>query len=404
METKNGGAGGRLDPIWQKLASRERLHFNEWCDLVRCCEERPGEQSPGRILELADRLRRRLHPDGVVTYVVDRNINYSNICSSICNFCAFYRKPGDPGGYLLGQEEIFRKVEETLALGGSGILLQGGLHPELPLSWYTDLLSELKRRYGIHLHCFSPPEIHNLSGITGLTYRQVLQELRSAGLDSLPGGGAEILVDEIRRKRRSTCSTREWLQVCQEAHELGIPTTCTMMMGMGESSGDRLLHLENLRSLQDRTGGFISFIPWTFQPDNTPLGRMIPRRLPVDEYLLWLAISRLYLDNVVNIQVSWLTQGLEGGKRGLHCGANDMGSIMIEENVIAAAGASHQSTEQILVEAIRSAGFKPVKRNAAYVRLDQPAGRARWLPPSFPPRGRWLPPSFPPRGRWASGC
>jgi cyclic dehypoxanthinyl futalosine synthase len=366
---------GEREQLCSRLFEGERLEFEEWCSLLGetgAPAPPPGPVSSEDLRRLADRLRERLHPDGVVTYVVDRNINYSNVCTSVCIFCAFYRKPGSREGYLLSREEIFRKVEETLALGGSGILMQGGLHPDLPLSWYTGLLSALKERYPIHLHCFSPTEIHGLAEITGLTYREVLRELRSAGLDSLPGGGGEILVDEIRRKRRSKCNSEEWLSVMEEAHRQEIPTTATMMMGMGETGRQRLLHLERIRALQERTGGFISFIPWTFQPDNTPLGKIIPDRLPVEEYLRWLAIARLYLVKIPNLQVSWLTQGIEGGRQGLRSGANDMGSVMIEENVITPAGATHRATERLLSETILSAGFTPVRRNAAYRRLPGP--------------------------------
>jgi cyclic dehypoxanthinyl futalosine synthase len=354
-----------------KLEAGSRLSLDEWrgLELGPFSLPREGPLPAEVVSDLADRVRARLHPDGAVTYVVDRNVNYSNVCTSVCIFCAFYRKPGSSEGYVLSYEDIFRKVEETLELGGSGILMQGGLHPDLPLSWYTGLLSELKRRYPVHLHCFSPTEIHGLSRVTGLSYRQVLVELKAAGLDSLPGGGGEILVDEIRRKRRSQCNSAEWLGVMEEAHRLAIPTTATMMIGMGETPDHRLLHLERIRELQDRTGGFLSFIPWTFQPDNTPLGRIIPDRLPVGEYLRWMSIARLYLDNIPNLQVSWLTQGIEGGKRGLRAGANDMGSVMIEENVITPAGATHRATERLLREAITEAGFTPVKRNAAYRRL-----------------------------------
>ena len=344
-----------------------RIEYEEWAALV--------QEPPPDLLELADGFRQALHPDGVVTYVVDRNVNYSNVCTSICNFCAFYRSPGEEGGYVHSHEEIFRKVEETIELGGSGILMQGGLHPDLPLSWYTQLLRELKDRYGIHLHCFSPTEIFGLSEVSGLSWREVLVALRDAGLDSMPGGGGEILVDEIRRKRRSKVNSEEWLGIMEVAHELRIPTTATMMFGHGETSPHRLQHLEKLRRLQDRTGGFISFIPWNFQPDNTPLGRVLPDRMGAEEYLRWLAISRLYLDNVPNLQVSWLTQGLDVGRRGLRAGANDLGSTMIEENVIRPAGANNEATEVVLRRTIEEAGFIPVLRNAAYKRLvalDEP--------------------------------
>jgi cyclic dehypoxanthinyl futalosine synthase len=348
--------------LLDRAARREQLASEEWARIIN---EAPDEELRRR----ADDLRRELHPDNVVTYVVDRNINYTNICFSVCNFCAFYRKPGSPEGYVLSYEEIFRKVEETIALGGSGILMQGGLHPDLPLDYYTGLLSELKRRYRIHLHCFSPTEIYGLSKVTGLSYEQVLRALKDAGLDSIPGGGGEILVDEFRKKRRTECTGREWLDVMEVAHNLGIPTTATMMIGFGETIAHRLQHLEMLRALQARTGGFVAFIPWTFQPDNTPLGKVIPNRMPPAEYLRWLALARLYLSNIPNVQVSWLTQGLKDGRRGLHFGANDIGSTMIEENVISKAGAHHEATEAMLRRVIVEEGFTPVKRKADYTRL-----------------------------------
>ncbi|MCG3162820.1 MAG: Cyclic dehypoxanthine futalosine synthase [Acidobacteria bacterium] len=350
------------------IACRDHLEHDEWMQVI---EEAETED----LRCLADDLRRELHPDNVVTYVVDRNINYSNVCFSVCNFCAFYRKPGHAEGYVLSYEEIYQKVEETLEVGGSGILMQGGLHPDLPMDWYTGLLSELKRRYGIHLHCFSPTEIYGMSKTFGMSYEQVLRELRDAGLDSIPGGGGEILVDEIRRKRRTECNSQQWLDAMEAAHQLGIKTTATMMIGYGETVSQRIQHLEKLRQLQQRSlasgkPGFVSFIPWTFQPDNTPIGKIIPDRMPAEEYLRWLALSRLYLNNIPNQQVSWLTVGLKDGRRGLHFGANDIGSTMIEENVISKAGANHKATEQMLVNVIIEEGFKPVKRKADYTRLS----------------------------------
>jgi cyclic dehypoxanthinyl futalosine synthase len=344
-----------------RLELGQRLSLDQW----KTIEDTVPTHELGR---LADELCRALHPDGVVTYVVDRNVNYSNVCVSVCNFCAFYRKPGSPEGYVHDYESIFSKVEEMIQLGGSGILMQGGLHPDLPLDYYTGLLSELKKRYGIHLHCFSPPEIDHLAKITGLGVEGVLRELRSAGLDSIPGGGGEILVDEIRRKRRTHCNSDEWLNVMRVAHSMGIPTTATMMFGYGETRDHRLIHLERIRTLQDEQPGFVSFIPWTLQPDNTPIGKLYPQRIPSDEYLRWLAISRLYLDNIPNLQVSWLTQGMKTGRKGLHYGANDLGSTMIEENVISQAGANHKATELMIREAIIAEGFHPCKRKADYTR------------------------------------
>jgi cyclic dehypoxanthinyl futalosine synthase len=354
--------------LLDRIARRERLEHDEWARAIEGAETED-------LRRLADGLRHELHPDDVVTYVVDRNINYSNICFSVCNFCAFYRKPGAPEGYVLDYDEIFEKVEEMIELGGSGVLMQGGLHPDLPMDWYTGLLSQLKRRYGIHLHCFSPTEIYGMSKTFGMSYERVIRELRDAGLDSIPGGGGEILVDEIRRKRRTECNSQEWLDVMEAAHQLGIKTTATMMIGYGETVSHRIQHLEKLRQLQRRAldsgeAGFVSFIPWTFQPDNTPLGKIIPGRLPAEEYLRWLALSRLYLYNIPNVQVSWLTVGLKDGRRGLHFGANDIGSTMIEENVISKAGANHKATEQMLVNVIVEEGFKPVKRKADYARLS----------------------------------
>ena len=345
-----------------RAAQREHLAPSEWLQLIT---EIPTED----LRRAADELRRELHPDNSVTYVVDRNINYTNICFSVCNFCAFYRKPGSPDGYVLEYDEIYRKVEEMIEIGGSGVLMQGGLHPDLPLSYYTGLLSELKQRYGIHLHCFSPTEIYGMAKTFQMSNTDVLQALKDAGLDSLPGGGGEILVDEIRRKRRTECNSQEWLDVMEDAHKLKIPTTATMMIGYGETVEQRLQHLEKLYQLQTRTGGFISFIPWTFQPDNTAIGKIIPDRLTGEEYLRWLSLSRLYLHNIKNQQVSWLTVGLSDGRRGLHSGANDIGSTMIEENVISKAGANHKATEEMLVNVIREEGFTPVKRKADYIRL-----------------------------------
>ncbi len=349
--------------LLSRASQREHLAPSEWLQLIT---EIPTED----LRHAADELRRELHPDNAVTYVVDRNINYTNICFSVCNFCAFYRKPGSPDGYVLSYEEIYQKVEEMIEIGGSGVLMQGGLHPDLPLSYYTGLLRELKQRYGIHLHCFSPTEIYGMAKTFQMSNTEILQALKDAGLDSLPGGGGEILVDEIRRKRRTECNSQEWLDVMEDAHQLNIPTTATMMIGYGETVEQRIEHLEKLYQLQSRTGGFISFIPWTFQPDNTAIGKIIPDRLTGEEYLRWLSLSRLYLHNIKNQQVSWLTVGLSDGRRGLHSGANDIGSTMIEENVISKAGANHKATEEMLVKVIREEGFTPVKRKADYTRLS----------------------------------
>jgi cyclic dehypoxanthinyl futalosine synthase len=336
------------------------------------------------LFRTANSIREKWHPDSVVTYVVDRNINYSNICTSVCSFCAFYRKPGDPEGYILSLDEIHQKVDETIELGGSGTLMQGGLHPDLPFSWYTDMLRSIKDRHPeFYLHCFSPTEIHALTSVTGLDCETVLRELKDAGLDSIPGGGGEILVDAIRKRRRSSCGTDDWLDVSATAHQLEIPTTATMMIGLGEDLWMRAEHLERIRQVQDQTSGFISFIPWTFQPDNTALGRKITERVPAREYARWLAVSRIFLDNIANLQVSWLTVGLEEGRLGLQRGANDLGSVMIEENVISVAGANHKATEKLLRDTIIQAGFEPGLRNAGYQRL-----KSRLTPTAFSEKNR----------------
>lgn len=367
MMTTTAATLAPVTDLLERIANRDPLAHDEWKRVIT-------EAATEDLRRLADDLRREIRGDDVVTYVVDRNINYSNVCFSVCNFCAFYRKPGHPEGYVLSYEEIFEKVEEMIEIGGSGVLMQGGLHPDLPLEWYTKLLSELKHRYGIHLHCFSPTEIYGMSKTFGMTYEQVVRELKAAGLDSVPGGGGEILVDEIRRKRRTECNGQEWLAVMEAVHRAGLKSTATMMIGYGETVDHRLQHLDLLYQLQQRSlasapASFVSFIPWTFQPDNTPVGKIIPNRLPAEEYLRWLALSRLYLNNIPNVQVSWLTVGLADGRRGLHFGANDIGSTMIEENVISKAGANHKATEEMLVNVILEEGFNPVKRKADYTRL-----------------------------------
>ncbi|MEM7164350.1 MAG: cyclic dehypoxanthinyl futalosine synthase [Planctomycetota bacterium] len=364
-EPIDGQQRSAAEALLNEIADGRRMTAEEGLELLR-----NGPQQP--ILDAADRVRQRLHPDGVVTYIIDRNVNYSNVCTCTCAFCAFYVRKGDDGAYVLSHDQIFEKVAETLALGGSGILMQGGLHPDLPLDYYTDLFRSLKERFpDVYLHCLSPTEIYGLMKTTGKSAEAILTELRDAGLDSIPGGGGEILVDELRSRRRSSCTADEWLGISAAAHRLAIPTTATMMFGLGETAEMRIQHLERLRVVQDDTNGFISFIPWTFQPDNTPLGKAIPNRVPVDYYLRLLALARLYLDNIANLQVSWLTQGIDGGRRGLHCGANDLGSIMIEENVISKAGANHTATERLLRNTIEGEGFRAVLRNGGYHRLPE---------------------------------
>jgi len=316
----------------------------------------------------ADAVRKKLHPEGVVTYIIDRNINYTNVCIDYCSFCAFYRPPGHPEAYVLPKEVIFQKIQETIDLGGTGILMQGGLHPELPIEWYEDLLRSIKERFPqIWLHCFSAPEILHIAQVSGLSLRDTIARLRDAGLDSIPGGGAEILDDEVRyRISRLKCTTEEWVAVHRTAHQLGLRTTATMMFGAGETIEHRLNHLEVIRQLQEETGGFTAFIPWTFQPKNTSLGRKIKEEATAVEYLKMVAISRLYLDNIQNIQASWVTQGLKVCQIALRFGANDVGSVMIEENVVSAAGAHNRATVEDLRRIIRDAGFIPKQRDTLY--------------------------------------
>ncbi len=315
----------------------------------------------------ADAVRRRLHPEGVATYIIDRNVNYTNFCTEYCSFCAFYRPMGHKEGYILDHDVIFAKIEETLDLGGTGILMQGGLHPDLKIEWYEDMLRAIKRRFEIHLHCFSAPEITNIAEVSGLTLRDTIARLRDSGLDSIPGGGAEILDDDVRHRiSRLKCSSQEWIDVHRTAHSLGMRTTATMMFGCGETIEQRVNHFEIVRRIQEDTGGFTAFIPWMFQRENTSLGRFVKEEATAVEYLKALAISRLYLDNIDNIQSSWVTPGLKTCQLGLRFGGNDVGSIMIEENVVSAAGAHHSATEEELRRLIRDAGFVPKKRDTLY--------------------------------------
>ncbi len=315
----------------------------------------------------ADAVRRRLHPEGVATYIIDRNINYTNFCTEYCSFCAFYRPMGHEEGYILPKEVIFEKIQETIDLGGTGVLMQGGLHPDLKIEWYEDLMRSIKQRFRIHLHCFSAPEITNIAEVSGISLRDTIARLRDAGLDSIPGGGAEILDDAVRHRiSRLKCNTSEWVDVHRTAHALGMRTTATMMFGCGETVEQRVNHLEIVRRIQEDTGGFTAFIPWTFQRENTSLGRFVKEEATAVEYLKTLAISRLYLENIVNVQSSWVTQGLKTCQVGLRFGGNDVGSIMIEENVVSAAGAHHCSTEEDLRRLIRGAGFVPKQRDTLY--------------------------------------
>ncbi|MEO8050038.1 MAG: cyclic dehypoxanthinyl futalosine synthase [Acidobacteriota bacterium] len=315
----------------------------------------------------ADQVRRKLHPEGVVSYIIDRNINYTNFCTEYCSFCAFYRPPGHEEGYVHSQEVIFDKIRETIALGGTGILMQGGLHPDLKIEWYEDLLRGIKQRFDIWCHCFSAPEIVNIAEVSGLPLRDTLARLRDAGLDSVPGGGAEILDDDVRRRiSRLKCTTQEWVDVHRTCHALGMRTTATMMFGTGETIEQRMNHFDLVRQIQDDTGGFTAFIPWAYQRENTSLGNFVKQEATAVEYLKMLALSRLYFENILNIQSSWVTPGLKTCQLGLRFGGNDVGSIMIEENVVSAAGAHHRASEEELRRLIRDAGFIPKQRDTLY--------------------------------------
>jgi len=312
-------------------------------------------------------VRRRMNDPRVVTYQIDRNINYTNFCTEYCSFCAFYRPIGHQEGYLLDFETIYAKIEEMLELGGTGVLMQGGLHPDLRIEYYENLLRSLKARYPqVHLHCFSAPEILCIAEVSGLTVRDTIARLGDAGLDSIPGGGAEILDDEVRaRISRLKCTSAEWEAMHRTAHALGMRTTATMMFGCGEEPRHRINHLERIRRIQSDTGGFTAFIPWMFAPENTPLGKKVPEATAVD-YLKMLAISRLYLDNIDHIQSSWLTPGVKVMQVGLQFGADDVGSILIEENVVYAAGVRNRTNEAELRRVIADAGYLPVQRDTLY--------------------------------------
>ncbi len=315
----------------------------------------------------ANEVRRTKNDPRVATYQIDRNINYTNFCTEYCSFCAFYRPLGHKEGYVLSFEEIYKKIDEMLELGGTGVLMQGGLHPDLKIDYYEKLLSSIRQRYPqVHLHCFSAPEIICIAEVSGLSIRDTIMRLADAGLQSIPGGGAEILDDEIRHRiSRLKCTADEWENMHRTAHSLGMRTTATMMFGCGEEYRHRVNHFERLRRIQEDTGGFTSFIPWMFAPDNTPLGKRIPEATAV-EYLKTLAISRLYFDNIDHIQSSWLTPGIKVCQVGLQFGADDVGSILIEENVVYAAGVRNRTNESELRRIISDAGYIPAQRDTLY--------------------------------------
>ena len=322
--------------------------------------------------QAADQVTQRLHPEPYRTYNIDRNINYTNVCTAVCDFCAFYRSPKDVDeGYVLPREELLQKVEETVNIGGDQILMQGGLHPDFKLDWYEQLLQDIKGRFPqVNIHGFSPPEIHHFTKVNKLSLRKVLERLKDAGLGSVPGGGAEILVDRVRQEMtRGKVLTDDWLEVMRVWHELGGRSTATMMFGHIETPEERVEHLERVRRLQDETGGFTAFICWTFQPENTAMEKVTPAGS--FEYLKTQAIARLYLDNIPNIQSSWVTQGLKVGQLAMLYGANDMGSLMIEENVVAEAGTVHYLNLQQIRDAISELGYIPRQRNVFYELLDE---------------------------------
>jgi cyclic dehypoxanthinyl futalosine synthase len=330
--------------------------------------------------QLADGVRRRLHPEGIVTYIIDRNVNYTNVCVARCKFCAFYRPVGSAEGYTLGFDEIYRKIEETIRLGGGQLLLQGGHNPDVPLAWYEDLFRSVKTRYpSFRLHALSPPEVIHISRLSQLPVPEVLRRLIDAGLDSVPGGGAEILVDRVRRILNcyNKATADEWLGVMRHAHQAGLRTTATMMYGTVETDEERLEHLFRLRELQDETGGFTAFIAWSYQPAHTELGGAEATGM---DYLRTLSVARLVLDNFDNLQSSWVTQGGKVGQLSLAYGANDMGSVMIEENVVRAAGAEYCMDEFEVVRNIEAAGFMPKRRNMHYEILGDPVFREREVP------------------------
>ena len=353
----------KVNDLLAKSVAGERLSPDEGLRLL----EEADLASLGRA---ADEVTRRLHPESYRTYNIDRNINYTNVCTAVCDFCAFYRAPKSPEGYVLDRDVLLQKVQETVDLGGEQILLQGGLHPEFKLDWYEEMLGDIKGRFPqVNIHGFSPPEIYHFTKLNNLSLHEVLSRLKDAGLGSLPGGGAEILVDRVRKEiTRGKVLTDDWLEVNRVWHELGGRSTATMMFGHVETLAERIEHLERLRQVQDETGGFTAFICWTFQPDNTDMSE-IPRATGF-EYLKTNAVARLYLDNFANLQSSWVTQGQKIGQMALLHGANDMGSLMIEENVVSEAGTVHQLTLDQIRWSISDLGYQPRQRNVFYELVD----------------------------------
>ena len=357
MAEWNGG----IEAIAEKVEAGERLTFDEGVELF----ER------ATLLELsamADRIRWRLHPEQVVTYVIGRNINYTNVCWVRCSFCAFYRPPGSAEGYILSKQQIFQKIQEMIDLGGTEVLMQGGLNPSLKIDYYEDLFASIKARLPIHLHALSAAEIIYIAQISKLSLKETLKRLKASGLDSIPGAGAELLVDEVRDRVSPLKDTPSaWLNLMQTAHELNIPSTATMMYGMGETLAQRVDHLMKIRDLQDQTGGFTAFIPWSYQPNDDELNGEAGTGY---SYLRTVAVSRIMLDNVRNIQASWLTMGPKIGQLSLQYGVNDFGSTVLEENVVTTETTRHLMTLAEIRRNIQDAGFVPKRRNTRYQVLD----------------------------------
>ncbi len=347
--------------IEDKILSGERINTEEAVTLLK-------EANLIELGQLANFVRNRKHPEREVTFVIDRNINYTNICVCKCKFCAFYRNKEDEDAYVIDKNTLKRKIEETIELGGTAILLQGGLHPDLTIEWYEELLRFIKEHFPeIHVHGFSAPEIIHIAKVSGISVEETIKRLKEAGLGSIPGGGAEILVDRVRERiSPNKAKTKEWLFVHETAHRLGLRTTATMMFGSVDTDEDIVEHLNVLRELQDKTGGFTAFIPWSYQPDNTELGKEVKEKSSGEKYLRVLAVSRIFLDNFDNVQASWVTQGGKVAQVALKFGANDFGSLMIEENVVAAAGVKFRMPLSEIVRLIKDAGFTPVQRDTLY--------------------------------------
>lgn len=348
----------QIDEILDRAIQGQRLNLEDGIKLFESDELE-------KIGNAANKIKKRLHPENYVTFVIGRNINYSNICDTCCRFCAFYKKPGEEGGYILPTETILEKIKEMKEFGGTEVLMQGGNHPTLPFEFYINLLKDIKKEFpDVHMHSFSPSEIMKMKEVSGLSLEETLKQIHEAGLDSLPGAGAEILDDRTRNKiSKLKISWQEWIEIMVTANNVGLPTTGTMVIGFGESMEERVLHLIRLRDAQDKSKGFSAFIPWIFQPDNT---NMKAEKVSSEEYLKTVAISRLMLDNIPNIQASWVTVGAETGKKSLSFGANDFGSTMMEENVVSAAGTSNKINTNQILELIDETGYLPAQRNTKY--------------------------------------